>query len=406
MQLTGFRDTENQMIIFNKTVADDKQNTNLENVKFPTKIYKFASDFFEEYNEILNENDVICIFAKKNSGKSWIGYELMNSYFHQNFGNIIYGRLQEAEKKVAKAELLQVLLDYELNPQVRRGFKDYIFVGDTDNYLRMVNVSSYQQLRGALGTNTNFIWFDEINAYAFPANFEEILLNIFSTLARNNRPKILLTGNNESSLNNPLFNIFQMKMDWNFTGAQASMRIINGIRVCFVALGGDCFNKLSSFAEKLAENNEPVYNKFYLGKFDNTNCERVLNLKEDYEVKKPIWYWNIENVNYLIADVQVDDKLNKIKTKGLIIKKVYETPEKIPKYTSAPDLDALTTDFIFLTPENTADKINLLYNISKQGKLFFDSFDTQMIWQEELAVYNPKLIKEGIWLYDRFKELK
>lgn len=394
-------------MIFKQTKASDKQNTKLENIKFPKKVYQYASDFFTEYNEILSDNDVICIFAKKNSGKSWIGYELMNSYFQQNLGNLIYGRLQEAEKKVAKAELMQVLFDYKLNPQVRRGFKDYIFINETDRYLRMVNVSSYQQLRGALGVDTNFIWFDEINAYTFPQNFDEILLNIFSTLARNNRPKILLTGNNESSLNNPIFNIFQMKMDWQYTGAQASFRIINGIRVCFVALGGDCFPKLSSFAEQLAENNEEVYNKFYLGKFDNTDCERVLNLPEDYTVKKDIWYWNIMDVNYLICEVKVDDKLNKIKTTGFLIKKVYALTNKtIPKYTSASDLDAVTTDFIFLTPENTADKINLLYNISKRGKLFFDSFDTQTIWKEELAVYNPKLIKEGIFLYDRFKEFR
>lgn len=395
------------MIKFKLTEAKDKQNTDLQNIKFPAKVYNFASEFFEEYNEILSENDVICIFAKKNSGKSWIGYELINSYFKQQLGNVIYGRLQDNEKKTAKAELMQVLFDYELQPNIRRGFTDYIFTGNSDNYLRLINVSSYQQLRGALGTNNKFIWFDEINAYRFPANFDEILLNIFSTLARNNRPKILLTGNNESSLNNPLFNIFQMKMDWNYTGAQASLRIINGIRVCFVALGGDCFPKLSSFAEQLAEKNDEVYNKFYLGKFNNENCERVLNVTEDYQIKKHIWYWNVNDTHYLIADIKINDTLNKIKGNGIIIKKVYElTDDKIPRFTSAPDLDAIRTDFKFLTPQETSNKINLLYNISKRAKLFFDSFDTQQVWLEQLAVYNPNLIKEGIWLYDRFKELK
>ena len=61
--------------------------------------------------------------------------------------------------------------------------------------------------------NNKFIWFDEINAYAFPQDFEAKFINIISTLGRKNNFKLFMSGNNETAINNPVLSALQLKFN-------------------------------------------------------------------------------------------------------------------------------------------------------------------------------------------------
>ena len=149
-------------------------------IKFiPKKKYNFVLDFYKEYEKYLNKINIMALFAKKDTGKSWIGYLMIKAVIEQKLGNVIYGRLQELEKKNAKVELFKVFEMLGMNPYFDKSYgKDYICFPNTSFTVRLVNISSYQSIRGAIGEDVALIWFDEINAYNFPANFDGSFINI------------------------------------------------------------------------------------------------------------------------------------------------------------------------------------------------------------------------------------
>ena len=210
----------------------------------PKKKYNYVFDFYKEYEKLLNKFNIIALFAKKDTGKSWIGYLLIKYIIQNKLGNIIYGRLQELEKKNAKIELFKVFEMLGLNPYFDKSYgKDYICFPDTEFTVRLVNISSYQSIRGAIGEDIAFIWFDEINAYNFPANFDGSFINILSTLGRKNNFKVLLTGNNETAINNPVLNALQLKFNWSYNGLQLATRSIRGVNIIGIQLGYEAFNE-------------------------------------------------------------------------------------------------------------------------------------------------------------------
>ena len=169
--------------------------------------------------------------------------------------------------------------------------KDYINFEGCEYTCRLVNISSYQSLRGAIGDKVGFMWFDEINAYNFPANFEDDFINIISTLGRGNNFKLFLSGNNETATNNPVLNALQIKFNWNYDGIQLASREIDGVKILGIQLGANAFtNTHTSLAERLAKSNPLVYNTFYLGLSNTNECNKIVNLKEDYKIAKPIMY--------------------------------------------------------------------------------------------------------------------
>ena len=351
---------------------------------YPDKPYCYVSDFFKENLKLINSFNVVILFSKKNMGKSTVGYLWMEDYFKKKMGNMIYGRLQEIEKKTARSQMFYECDKLGLNPYFKKGMgTDYIFFQDNPYSLRLVNLSSYQGLRGAIGDDTNFIWFDEINAYNFPQHFEDSFINIISTLGRNNNFKLFMSGNNETGQNNPVLASLQLKFNWNYDGIQLAMREVNGVKILGIQMGAKAFKedtKNTPLAETLAKFNPSVYNTFYLGK-SNTNASlKIINLWEDYEIIKPLFYWARADEIYSFNKANIHDDENNINTKdGYIVKKEacnYEELLNIPIYTSDSSSDLLFGRSLHLNLDQCADMMEPFYQALKNNKLFFGDFDS------------------------------
>ena len=354
-------------------------------IKFiPNPKYDYVLDFWKDYESLLNKFSIVALYAKKDTGKSWIGYLMIKAVIEKKLGNVIYGRIQELEKKNAKTELFKVFEMLEMKPYYNKSYgKDYICFENSLYTVRLVNISSYQSLRGAIGENIALIWFDEINAYNFPTSFAGNFINIISTLGRKNNFKLLLSGNNETAINNPILSALQLKFNWDYCGVQIATRNIQGLNIAAIQLGYEAFNPKtsSSKAELLAQNNPAVYNTFYLGLSNTNDCNKILNIKEDYKEIKPLFLVASNSSIFLFSDGEVDDKENGIKNKKAIL--VRELPynyDKIMKdyhvklFTFDAQADLRFKSAIILQKDDIFNFIEPLNVAIKNGNLFFCDF--------------------------------
>lgn len=376
------------------------------NKYIPQKKYNFVLDWWKDYEKILNNFSIIAMYAKKDTGKSWVGYLMLKACIEAKKGNIIYGRLQELEKKNAKVELFKVLELLGMNPYYNKEYgKDYICFPDTPYTIRLVNISSYQSIRGAIGEDVSLIWFDEINAYNFPPNFEGNFINIISTLGRKNNFKLLLTGNNETATNNPVLNALQLKFNWNYNGVQLATRSISGLNIIGIQLGYEAFNNHEiSKAEKLARNNPAIYNTFYLGLSNTNSCNKIINLKEDYKVNKPLYLLATQDKIFLVAQAEVKDEENNYQAKeALIIKEEPYNYDRIIKEFKGVKMYALDTladlnfkKAVYLDTPNLFSLIAPLNQQVKNENLFFCDFSSNEIFMNYFLpkyhrAFNPEL---------------
>lgn len=381
----------------------------------PKKKYNYVSDFINEYINIINQYQVVLIYSKKDMGKSFIGYLWMKDFFRQNLGNAIYGRLQDKEKQSAKVELFRVFEDLKMKPYYNKNYgKDYILFDQNDYNLRLVNISSYQSLRGAIGDNNKFIWFDELNAYNFPVNFEANFINILSTLGRKNNFRFLGTANNETANNNPVLNALQLKFNWNFNGVQIATRSIAGVKIIGIQLGYEAFtSKNISIAERLARNNTALYNTFYLGLSNTNAANKVINLKEDYKISKTLFYFAHEENIYSFNKGSINDEENGFKNNNCILVKLepynYDSKffnKSLPIYTDDTVSDLIFKNAKYLKMEELATFLKPYIVSLKQDKLYFVDFESNDAFLQIFSQNHPELQKDEIIYYDKIKEFK
>lgn len=350
-------------------------------------------DFFKDYEELINKFNVVILFSKKDMGKSFIGYLWAKEFFKHGLGNMIYGRLQELEKKNARNELFRVFEQMQMHPFFDRKLgKDYINFEGTNYTCRLVNLSSYQSLRGAIGDNVGFMWFDEINAYNFPANFEADFINIISTLGRGNNFKLFMSGNNETATNNPVLNALQLKFNWNYDGVQLATREVSGIKILGIQLGASAFtNKHVSLAEKLARFNPLVYNTFYLGLSNTNECNKIVNLHEDYHITKTIMYWGVRDKIFSFNEGSVYDKENGIKAKQCVLVKEepwnYDDPhinKSRPFYSTSSASDLRFKGCVLVDVNDASDIMQSFYQKLKANHLFFCDFSSNDTFLDDL----------------------
>lgn len=382
----------------------------------PKKKYDYVLDFFHDYEDLINKFNVVILFSKKDMGKSFVGYLWARDFFRQNLGNMIYGRLQELEKKNAKNELFRVFTLLNMAPFFDRKLgKDYINFERSDYTCRLVNLSSYQSLRGAIGDHVGFMWFDEINAYNFPPNFEADFINIISTLGRGNNFKLFMSGNNETATNNPVLNALQLKFNWNYNGVQLATREVNGVKILGIQLGAQSFNPTHvSLAEKLAQFNEQVYNTFYLGLSNTNACNKIVNLREDYKIHKCLFYWaEAENI-YSFNEGEVADEENGLVNHKCVIVKMepwnYESDKinkTLPMYTTSSISNLRFRGAVYLDIVTAGNLILPYYMKLKNNQLYFSDFDSNDIFLNKLfpAYYN-KAINNKEYVYDKEVKLK
>ena len=385
---------EKAKINFEVPKKDNKEAT-FELTKItPKKKYDYVYNFWKDYEKILNKFNNIAMFSKKDTGKSWIGYLMIKSVIEKKLGNVIYGRLQELEKKNAKIELFKIFEDLGMNPYFDKNYgKDYICFANSPYTVRLVNISSYQSIRGASGEDVSLIWFDEINSYKFPPNFDGIFINILSTLGRKNNFKVLLTGNNETAINNPVLNALQLKFNWSFNGIQLASRSLRGINILGIQLGYEAFNvKELSLAESIAINNPTVYNTFYLGLSNTNDCNKIVNLKEDYTEKEPLFLFGYNASIFLFSNGEVKDTENGIKNKKAILVKelplnydyIISRYDKIKMYTMDASSDLRFKNAIILEDDQAFDFLKPLNQQLKQGNLFFCDFNSNEVFLEDV----------------------
>ena len=388
-------------------ITNDTQAFNL--TKFiPKKKYNYVYDFFKENIKIINQFNVVILFSKKDMGKSFIGYLWARDFFRQNLGNMIYGRLQELEKKNAKNELFRVYELLNMAPYFdRRLGKDYICFEGCDYTCRLVNLSSYQSLRGAIGDHVGFMWFDEINAYNFPQNFESDFINIISTLGRGNNFKLFMSGNNETATNNPVLNALQLKFNWNYNGVQLATREIDGIKILGIQLGAESFTSTHvSLAEKLAKFNPLVYNTFYLGLSNTNDCNKIVNLKEDYNIKETLFYFAHKENIFSFNLGSVNDEENNVKHESVILVKKepwnYDDKrinKKLKMFTTSGISDMRFKNATLLSLDDANRLMEPYYYKLKNNEMYFCDFDSNDTFLEDLfpIYHSHSNIKELIY---------
>ena len=374
-----------------KRVGNSKS---FELIKFiPKNRYDYVYDFWKDYEKILQDFNVIALYAKKDTGKSWIGYLMIKAVIMGNKGNVIYGRIQELEKKNAKSELFKVFEMLEMKPYYNKAYgKDYICFEGCDYTVRLVNISSYQSLRGAIGEDISLIWFDEINAYNFKSNFDGNFINIISTLGRKNDFKLLLSGNNETAINNPILSALQLKFNWDYTGVQIATRNIDGINIAAIQLGYQAFNEktTTSLAEKLAKNNPSIYNTFYLGISNTNDCNKIINLKEDYKEIKPLFMVAFNSAIFLFSKGEVKDMENNIENMDCILvkelpynyDKIISRYNDIKLYTFDPQADLRFKNAIILEKQDCFNFVEPLNLAIKNQRLYFCDFKSNEVFLE------------------------
>lgn len=397
----------------------------------PKKKYAYVSDFFDEYKDFIDDFDVVILYSKKGKGKSEVGYRMCEKIIEDMSGNIVYGRLQMLEKQNAYHELFKTFLTRGWEPQKLKGFsgRDYIGFNNVP-LLRLINISSYQSVRGAVAEgfyiykdgaewksitprDENFknvnarqltpklIWFDEINALNFPPNFEVQFLQMLDTIGRGHKYKLFCSGNNETAINNPILSIFQLKFNWDFSGIQLAYRIVHGVKVLGIQLGIDAFDEEKNpmtIAERLAIGTA-MYETYFVGISNLNGQQNIINLKEDYEVKNTIMYWAEEDRVYRISYAKINDKINNISVNnGIIIEAVSNTFENVyehdvPFYTVSKISNDLFKDVIWLDKELGESIITDLAEWMKKRKLFFTTFDGLRDLQASFRKFNYRYQK-------------
>lgn len=381
----------------------------------PKKKYDYVLDFFKEYIDLINQYQVVLLYSKKDMGKSFIGYLWTKDYFSKNLGNMVYGRLQDKEKQGAKVELFKMFESLEMLPFYNKNYgKDYICFQNSNYSLRLINISSYQALRGAIGDDNNFIWFDELNAFSFPTEFEAKFINILSTIGRKNNFKFFGSANNETAINNPVLNALQIKFNWNYNGVQLATRSIAGVKILGIQLGYEAFNNNNvSIAERLAKNNINVYNTYYLGLSNTNNENKIINLKEDYEIKKTLFYFADEENLFSFNLGNINESENDIKAENVVL--VRHEPydlrsnhfnKSLPIYTKSLKSDLLFKKAKLIVKEDMSNFLKPYILKLKNNQLYFLDFLSNDTFFEIFGLYHPILIKEGIFIEDKFKEFK
>lgn len=381
----------------------------------PKKKYNFVLEFFKEHIDLINKFQIVLLYSKKDMGKSFIGYLWAKDYFKKNLGNMVYGRLQDKEKQGAKVELFTIFEKMDMYPYHNKDYgKDYICFQNSIYNLRLINVSSYQALRGAIGDDNNFIWFDELNAFNFPPEFESKFINILSTIGRKNNFKFFGSANNETAINNPVLNALQLKFNWNYNGIQLATREVAGVKILGIQLGYQAFNnKDVSIAERIAKNNEHVYNTYYLGLYNTNNENKIINLKEDYNIKKTLFYFALdENIfSFNVGDInELENEIIKkdvilVKSEPFDIKSKHFN-NKIKMIAGNTKSDMLFKKATYLNGEELGKFLKPFIEKLKNEKLFFLDFLSNDTFFDLFECYHPSLQKDGIFIDDKFKEFK
>ena len=201
----------------------------------------------------------------------------------------------------------------------------------------------------------------------------------------------MLSGNNETAINNPILSALQLKFNWNYCGVQIATRNIQGLNIAAIQLGYEAFNKKTTIskAELLAQNNPAIYNTFYLGLSNTNDCNKILNIKEDYKELKPLFLVASNSSIFLFSEGEVKDDENNIHNKkAILVKQLPYNYDKIMKeykvklYTFDAQADLRFKNAIILDKDDIFNFVEPLNVALKNGNLFFCDFKSNETFLE------------------------
>ena len=356
--------------------------------------FSYVSEIWDLLKDVIITSDIIFLYGQKNSGKSTIGYNLMSETLKQG-KNVVYGRLQMKEKDNALADIVRVMqLVHGINLQKIRGAGNSLYFVDGDlkkPYVRFVSMGDYQMSRSTVNENTGLIFFDEINTTTFKPDFIDNLINIISTLARDNVCKFYGCGNNETAQNNPILSMLQVALDWSYRGLQVANRIIHGANCTVIQCGGDIFNKTRPFtlAQRLGANNEQYANKFLYGINLDVKNRLILNVPEFIKNKVPkVIYANLDGC-YLFSTCTINDEINNNYVNGWYIEKIFDIDKyNIPKYAVDDYSNMYYKNCIKLDDEQISNHFRKFYFGVKRNLVYFKDFETQEVIFKLFVMFN------------------
>lgn len=380
-------------------------NTDLMLYKFDfVKKFVYASDIWNKFKDVIKNCDIIFLYGQKNSGKSTIGYNLIAQTLTKG-QNVVYGRLQMKEKDNALGDIVRVMeLKHGIKLEKVRGLGNSIYFvnGDkSNNYVRFVSMGDYAMTRSTVNENTGLIFFDEINTTTFKPDFIDNLINIISTLARDNKIKFYGCGNNETAQNNPILSMLQIALDWKFKGLQIGYRVINGAQCAVIQCGGNIFDHSKrpfTLAERLGKNNDAYANKFLYGINLDVKNQLILNVPEFICNKLPFVIYGYMDELFLFSKCRINDKVNN----NYVLNGWYVEPiTSLDGYSCLmfaldDGANMFFKELVKLDDDQISNQFKKFYYAVKNNKLYFKDFETQDLIFKLFAMYNNDDILEKV----------
>lgn len=363
----------------------------------------YTSEIYNLFKPIIDKADMIFFYSQKNSGKSVVGYNLMQQTIDKK-ENVIYGRLQAKEKDNAIGDIIADLALKGYDFQKIRGYGNTYYLNKdlASPTIKFVSMGDYQSMRSSINNNTGLIFFDEINTTLFPPNFLTNFLNSLSTMGRDKPIKFYGAGNNETAQNNPLLQLCQIALKWDSTYLQLAFRIVNGAIILVFQCGGSIFDtekRPLNLSARLGMNLKEYNDKFLKGVNTDISAQQVLNVPEFITYNKHQFKFGIKDKCYLVSSIFVNDIINTPNQtiKGFYIEEL-SNQEEINKYHIpfyAFDLMSfnLYTKAKLMERNDVGTFMKPYAMAFKRKILWFKSFDTQ---QEILTHWAILTLLDGV----------
>ena len=359
--------------------------------------YFELDEYLKKINLDPNEGEhLLIISSTRNCGKStnvtnyiidyWkkFNYERCVAFVRTN--DLIMTKWKQSFKNFFDEENIIILgnfiykIEYKENEKDKEKKKEILSKKEIGCFIDVMNEANYRSMAGGGFKNYHFVFYEEFNEGVPLPKYYEHFVNLLSTIKRQNSPFFVLLLGNKINANNDIFinyNLNVNRRDLNIDWIQKVDEYITYIDIGFNTFKS--LNPKNSFVNNIAKYNENTNNLFNNGGFLEGTKYNVLNSKEFLNRKTLYNFALFENV-YEYGECEIDNenvyyilKNNNINNNVIALEKVAYSKNK---------------NFEKIDQQDIEDVADFIYQLNKEGKIFYDSFDTLLYFEKFIFKYS------------------
>ena len=254
----------------------------------------------------LLDASIIILLGGKGVGKSYIGFEMFKNIFEKNENaKVGYIRNSIEEIKGMKLQIAEMLKTWFPLWNIRTSDQGIC----KDNNFQIIKFLSSKSYNNISGNTLPFdcLFYDEAFQQITTSSIKLVnnLLPTFNTLFRTKPWKVICCGNTSSASNNPIFNLFKIKLPELPDGVNMQLTDIDNGYIKILRYTNDLFENAGNADSKdiamIKKYNKKLYDSLFTGK-EWMTCEELIDndMQIDTTYKLEKYMFNVNDKWYQV----------------------------------------------------------------------------------------------------------